>query len=465
WLILLIAKWPILTDFYHRWLNSVSTSPESIIVGNTDSKGRAATDAKILSRIRILASIPQEERNFLEKELTTWLSDLHSVLMTLPGGAEWQLIFAEQYKKTEIAADRIRDAFNRKLNKLDLSNLRLGLLPNVFHLSVFKENLFTLNCSKNPLSEDLGNICSLTKLTDLNVEGCGLEKISADIGNCQSLLTLNLSHNVLSTLPDTIGNCQSLLTLNLSHNMLRTLPDTIGNCQSLVFLDLSHNYLHTLPDTIGNVKDLGRINCSFNYFMYFPKELLKCEHLRSINFSHNKLKDAKDPAYKALLYLKLFKDSDMSDLDRRAGVGKVSWFKSLQRWDFSENPFDLSVFDKPEPPPLPVRKQEQKEVEARQTLGVSPNAPWPEIKAAHRKMVREIHPDTVVNKFETAYNEANKTTEKLSPEIEKKKKAEHDAEKAKVTSEASTRFQPLQLAYDHLKEINNKLTERDNSVA
>ncbi|VDK58073.1 unnamed protein product [Cylicostephanus goldi] len=61
-----------------------------------------------------------------------------------------------------------------------------------------------------------------------------------------SLLALNLSQNLLTSLPESIVKARNLQNLNLSHNLLTSLPKDISDMQ-LRCLFLDHNRLPCLP--------------------------------------------------------------------------------------------------------------------------------------------------------------------------------------------------------------------------
>ena len=58
---------------------------------------------------------------------------------------------------------------------------------------------------------------------------------------------LNLSHNLLRTLPPSVRLLQSLKVLNVAHNQLEEFPDTVIHCKLIEKLDVSHNKLRGFP--------------------------------------------------------------------------------------------------------------------------------------------------------------------------------------------------------------------------
>lgn len=114
------------------------------------------------------------------------------------------------------AERRIGKARREGLFELDLSDLRLRLLPN-----------------------------SLIQLTQLR--------------------SLNLSNNRLTKLPNSLGRLTQLQTLDLRDNMLMTLPSFIGRLPELKSLDLCNNELGDLPTEIvakGTEAILAYLRCT-----------------------------------------------------------------------------------------------------------------------------------------------------------------------------------------------------------
>ena len=72
------------------------------------------------------------------------------------------------------------------------------------------------------------------------------------------LLTLDMSHNVLSSMGSLVGSLHSLIELRLSHNSLQNC-EGISHCTSLSYLDLSHNNIHYIQglETLSVLKVLN----------------------------------------------------------------------------------------------------------------------------------------------------------------------------------------------------------------
>ena len=78
-----------------------------------------------------------------------------------------------------------------------------------------------------------------------------LAAVPSWIGSLTRLRTLDLGHNVLSSLPDSMAELQALEILYIHDNRLAVLPDWIGSLRSLTYLNVAENGLRSLPEVSG----------------------------------------------------------------------------------------------------------------------------------------------------------------------------------------------------------------------
>ena len=74
---------------------------------------------------------------------------------------------------------------------------------------------------------------SLTRLTELCLEGNRLTELPQTIGQLTKLRELWVHGNALATLPEALGRCASLTVLQAHHNQLRDLPDALASLSRL----------------------------------------------------------------------------------------------------------------------------------------------------------------------------------------------------------------------------------------
>lgn len=76
---------------------------------------------------------------------------------------------------------------------------------------------------------------------------------------------VDLSRNKLQELTEPLSKVTSTTDLKLSYNLLTEVPDWLGeSLTKLRYLDLSKNILTSLPQSIGCLQQLIEINISFN---------------------------------------------------------------------------------------------------------------------------------------------------------------------------------------------------------
>ncbi|XP_018493732.1 E3 ubiquitin-protein ligase LRSAM1 [Galendromus occidentalis] len=110
---------------------------------------------------------------------------------------------------------------------------------------------------------------------------CGLEQLPPGVlAKCRVFrkTSLLLQHNSLKSLPD-LRDLTLLTVLNVSSNLLKTLPDSIGCLVKLEILDLHSNQLTKLPSTMSKLKSLRVLDISNNELSRLPPGVrsLGCE--------------------------------------------------------------------------------------------------------------------------------------------------------------------------------------------
>jgi len=102
-------------------------------------------------------------------------------------------------------------------------------------------------------------------------------------------ITLDLSNNQLTTLPEAIAQLSNLSLLDLSDNQLTRLPEAIAQLSNLSWLNLSDNQLTTLPEAIAQLSNLNVLYLSDNQLTRLPEAIAQLSHLRVLGLSDNQL--------------------------------------------------------------------------------------------------------------------------------------------------------------------------------
>ncbi|KAF2306449.1 hypothetical protein GH714_018186 [Hevea brasiliensis] len=233
----------------------------------------------------------------------------------------------------------ISGASSSSLDTLDLSSNKLeGHIPRwVFNISrlnvlLLSSNKFsgtiklcwiqklhkltTLNLSHNKLTVIANfTLHSLPQMTTIKLASCNL-RVFPDLRNQSKLVFLDLSDNQINgKVPRWIGEVGSgtLLSLNLSQNLLVSLPEPLSLPTSLAILDLHNNVLQgnvpLLPPSVTYVDwsnnnftssippDIGK-SLSFTIFFslsktgivgVIPDSICKASFLQVLDLSHNSL--------------------------------------------------------------------------------------------------------------------------------------------------------------------------------
>ena len=113
---------------------------------------------------------------------------------------------------------------------------------------LFDLGILTLDLSHNNLTTLPKSIGLLSGLRELNVACNNITSIDADgIAKLKQLRTLKLNGNAISSLPSSIGQCKALETLVVSENKLSQVPAVLADCSSLRIIKLQHNIISELP--------------------------------------------------------------------------------------------------------------------------------------------------------------------------------------------------------------------------
>lgn len=141
---------------------------------------------------------------------------------------------------------------------------------------------------------------------------CGLTEFPREIFDlADTLETLDLSGNALSTLPDDLPRLHRLRILFASDNRFTELPDVLGACPQLSmigfkanrirtvsarslppqlrWLILTDNAIDTLPAELGHCSQLQKLMLAGNRLHALPETMAACSRLELVRLSSNRL--------------------------------------------------------------------------------------------------------------------------------------------------------------------------------
>lgn len=127
---------------------------------------------------------------------------------------------------------------------------------------------------------------------ELAVASSGLTELPAD-GYPETLTAINASGNRLTAVPDGLSEMlPSLMSLDLSKNVLGGLPTDLGDCEQLKTLRCPHNqireltFLDLVPDPLPS---LVEVNFDRNGLQEIPPALWTCPKLKHVSLCANRL--------------------------------------------------------------------------------------------------------------------------------------------------------------------------------
>ena len=150
----------------------------------------------------------------------------------------------------------------------------------------------------------------LSGVRALDLSQCGLTHLPAEVyGAAETLETLDLSGNALTSLPDDFNRLQKLKVLFCSGNRFDRLPAVLGDCLALSqlgfrragvreapaealpprlrWLTLTDNALEQLPDALGHRPELQKLMLSGNRLRSLPESLSGSLRLELVRLGAN----------------------------------------------------------------------------------------------------------------------------------------------------------------------------------
>ena len=183
---------------------------------------------------------------------------------------------------------RLPDAIGAlaQLTQLSIGAARLDRVESVAALG----SLVTLQLSGNVLTALPDDLSGLVHLTTLEVSDNRISSLPATVGELPRLVTLRASENRLSWLPQSIGSLgRTLTTLCATANRLDALPDSMFELTKLEVLELACNRLRALPADVGRLASLRRLLLDDNQIESLPPSLSRLAKLEELGLAHNHL--------------------------------------------------------------------------------------------------------------------------------------------------------------------------------
>ncbi|XP_062173024.1 LRR repeats and ubiquitin-like domain-containing protein At2g30105 isoform X2 [Alnus glutinosa] len=154
-------------------------------------------------------------------------------------------------EKTQVRIDKNRLERWKVTRVVALSECNLKAIPDeVWSCGPSARVLDLSNNSVRDVPAHVGRLSSIQKLL-LNANAIMDESINWEaLTSLKYLTVLSVNQNQISTIPACIGDCNSLIEVDLSSNLLSELPETFGHLHDLKALYVSNNGLKSLPSTL-----------------------------------------------------------------------------------------------------------------------------------------------------------------------------------------------------------------------
>eukprot|EP00116_Pleurobrachia_bachei_P001617 sb/3461879/ len=214
------------------------------------------------------------------------------------------------------------------LRKLEIQSMNLRTLPKeIDHVDT--SDVMVVDLSKNKFNE-----------------------IPEEVLECEAVEELNCYYNMIRSIID-MSSLRFLCKLNLSRNQLTSPnPDPYslilpGNLTQLMDLDMSCNMLSSIPPEFGKLTNLRDLNARNNFITHIPSELTETPLVR-LDLSYNRIAII-PPSYRFLKDLK-FLDISNNPLvcppAQYAERGRVHIFKLLEILVWQQEQKDLLEYEK-----------------------------------------------------------------------------------------------------------------------
>ncbi|XP_034477677.1 leucine-rich repeat-containing protein 40 [Drosophila innubila] len=158
-------------------------------------------------------------------------------------------------------------ACNELVNIVNLENNLFTEVP--YDLHYLSELLTELNLAKNQISFIPSFISQFSRLLHVNLSCNLLRSLPLEFAGLRMLCELNISHNRFDQLPRCIYELENLETLIANDNKIREVDASengLGALSRLSYLDLSNNDIQVVPPVLGNLTNIVNLQLSGNPF-------------------------------------------------------------------------------------------------------------------------------------------------------------------------------------------------------
>ncbi|WVQ75607.1 hypothetical protein IAR50_005235 [Cryptococcus sp. DSM 104548] len=197
---------------------------------------------------------------------------------------------------------------------IDIAGRDLQTIPIFLHLHA--HDIIILNVSRNPMSDiPLDFIQACTALKELRMSNMALKRVpnsirasqtlarldvscnriadleSVALNEVETLVSLKVQNNKLTSMPSYFAQMKSLKYLNISNNKFESFPAVVCEMSNLVDLDVSFNNITELPAKMSDLKSLEKLGLYSNEITHMPESFSTLANLRILDVRRNKITD------------------------------------------------------------------------------------------------------------------------------------------------------------------------------
>lgn len=161
-----------------------------------------------------------------------------------------------------------------------LEDLRSGKLKGSKHLK--------LVCGLKEFPQEIFELAD--SLETLDLSGNSLSTLPADFGKLAKLKIAFFSDNQFTELPKVLSDCPQLEMIGFKSNQISSVPEESLPDQTR-WLILTNNQISELPKSIGNCYRLQKCALAGNKIKVLPEEMANCKNLELLRVSANHLEE------------------------------------------------------------------------------------------------------------------------------------------------------------------------------
>ncbi len=164
-------------------------------------------------------------------------------------------------------------------------------------LYALSDTLETLDLNNNALSTLPDDLHRFKKLRILFCSFNAFTELPAVLGQCPNLSMIGFKANQIKYIPEEAIPTENLRWFIVTDNALTKVPEALGQCKKLQKLMLAGNQLTDLPDSMANCVALELLRISANQFADLPSWLFNLPKLTWLAYAGNPFSNAIETAH------------------------------------------------------------------------------------------------------------------------------------------------------------------------